>query len=423
MTMLNRQTLKPFFQEISMPALIAELSEKYTRLWYVTSTELPDLGRVYTPREQAQLEKEASRLLDGLVYQLKHMPKTPSDQDEVKERIRAAGLAFARSSLGLEDRHLELVKSHHFLEIARKFADRAMAFDASIRHEDIFQASRNVLTMNFLQLLMGLPVELTPSVFAYSMLYPYTDNYLDDPAISRSDKLAFNERFYRRLSGKDLLPSNHYEQALCDLVGMIEGQFERSRFPQVYDSLLAIHQAQFCSLRLHQRSASPYEIDVLGLSFEKGGVAVVADGCLVAGSLLPAQADFMYGYGAFTQLMDDLEDLQQDRQDGILTLFTQTSLAWKLDRLTNQLFNLGSQVMDRMDSFASPESMEFKQLIVQGVQPLIIDAAGQSPAFFSRSYLRALETHMPFRLASLAKMRWKLKRQNISNIRLLESLV
>ncbi len=423
MTMLNRQTRTPVFQEVSLPNLIDELTKKYTRLWYATSTDLPDLGRVYTPKEQAHLEKEADRLLNGLVFQLKHMPKTPAERAEVKERIRAAGLAFARSSLGLEDRQIELVKSHHFLEIAREFAGKARAFDASISHEDIFQASRNVLTMNFLQLLLGLPVELTPSVFAYSMLYPYTDNYLDDPAISRSAKLDFNERFYRRLSGEGLKPSNHYEQALCDLVSLIEGQFDRSCFPQVYDSLLAIHQAQFDSLRLHQRGASPYEIDVPGLSFEKGGVAVVADGCLVAGSLLPAQADFMYGYGAFTQLMDDLEDLAQDRQDGILTIFTQTAQGWKLDSATNQLFNLGSQVMALMDSFASPASMEFKELMVKGIQPAIIDAAGQSSAYFSRSYLRALETHMPFRLASLAKQRKKLKCQNISNIRLIEALV
>ena len=34
--------------------------------------------------------------------------------------------------------------------------------------------------------LLGLPVEVTPAVFAYSMLYPYTDNYLDDPAIPRT---------------------------------------------------------------------------------------------------------------------------------------------------------------------------------------------------------------------------------------------
>ncbi len=37
--------------------------------------------------------------------------------------------------------------------------------------------------LDVLQLLLGIPVRVTPAIFAYSMLYPYGDNCLDDPAI------------------------------------------------------------------------------------------------------------------------------------------------------------------------------------------------------------------------------------------------
>jgi len=32
------------------------------------------------------------------------------------------------------------------------------------------------------------------------MLYPYTDNYLDDPSVSREEKLGFSNRFGQRLA-------------------------------------------------------------------------------------------------------------------------------------------------------------------------------------------------------------------------------
>jgi hypothetical protein len=427
MPMLNRQTLNPVFQEVSITALTPGLLEKFTRLWYACPTDLPDLGKTYSAREQGRLEGQAARLLDGLVFEIKHLPRDPKDRQAIQERIQSVVFAFAKTSLGVEDRHLELVKKYHFVEIAREFAQKAREFDASIDSEDIYQASRNVLTMNFLQLILDLPVELTPAVFAYSMLYPYTDNYLDDPSISPNAKKLFNDHLRLRLVGEDMVPMNHSEQAIFDLVKMIENQFDRSHYPQVYENLLAIHLAQTRSLRLHRGlhlgATSPYEVDVLGLSFEKGGMAVVADGCLVAGSLLPIQAEFMYGYGVFTQLIDDLEDLARDRQDGILTLFTHTSRAWKLDAITNQLFNLGTQVFTLMEPFASPVSLEFKELIARCINPLLIDSATQSPAFYNRPYLKNIETHLPFRPAFLAKQRRKLEHQKLSAIKLFDGLI
>ena len=106
----------------------------------------------------------------------------------------------------------------------------------------------------------------------------------------RTTKLAFNHRFQRRLQGEDVRPANAYEATISQLVGMIESQWDRARYPQVYESLLAIHAAQARSLGLVAPGASPYELDVLGISFEKGGTSVLADGYLVAGWLTPEQA-------------------------------------------------------------------------------------------------------------------------------------
>ena len=55
---------------------------------------------------------------------------------------------------------------------------------------------------------------------------------------------------------------------------MIESQYERDDFPAVYLSLLAIHQAQWASLR---QQSPEIDDEALGLSIAKGGASVLAD--------------------------------------------------------------------------------------------------------------------------------------------------
>jgi hypothetical protein len=68
--------------------------------------------------------------------------------------------------------------------VSKNFFYKARDFGQELTPENIYQGLRNVWIMNGLQLMMNLPVEITPSVFAYSMIYPYSDNLLDDPNIS-----------------------------------------------------------------------------------------------------------------------------------------------------------------------------------------------------------------------------------------------
>jgi hypothetical protein len=227
----------------------------------------------------------------------------------------------------------------------------AHRFDPNLSAEDIYQAGRNAWTANGLQWLLGMPVQNTPSVFAYSLLYPYTDNYLDDPDISASNKLAFNERFRQRLAGESVAPADAHEQVLFDLVAMIEKQYPRSMYQQVFESLLDIHRAQGRSLSLMRRSAAPGEVDVLGLSFEKGGNFVLADGYLVSGSLDGAQREYTYGPGIFAQLLDDVEDVELDSQAGRLTLYSQPAGHWPLDALANRTIHFGRKVLMKLNIF------------------------------------------------------------------------
>jgi hypothetical protein len=329
---------------------------------------------------------------------------------------------FACAALDFEERQIAAIRSYGFLESAAEFIRRARSYDPGLANADIFQASRNVWSMNLIQVLLGLPVRMTPSVFSYSLLYPYSDNYLDDPSIPAATKYSFNERFRRRLAGEQIVPANAYEQTLSSLIAVIEGEYDRSRFPEVYESLLAIHQAQGKSLHLLNRAASPFDIDFLGVCFEKGGASVLADGYLINGQLSSAQREFMFYYGTFTQLIDDLEDVESDLKKGIMTVFSQTARHDPLDTITNRTFHFWDRVAGALEAYASPQVNPLIEIIRAYVPVMLVAEAGSAGKYYTRSYLRELEAYCPFHFSFLIQERRRLARRGVSPLALVEAL-
>lgn len=401
--------------------LVQDLLRRFTAQWWEDQSTPGPSGPTLTPREQTANEGHLERFVAALTLEFQHAPRTPSEREDTRERILKAFAVFARGALRFEDRQLDLLLTRGFTQSAVQFTQMARRFDSAVSGADIFQAGRNVWTTNGLQVLLGLPVQLTPAMFAYSMLYPYTDNYLDDPAVSSETKVAFNRRFADRLMGERIEPTNAQERRMCDLVGMIEGQYDRTLYPQVFDSLLAIHRAQEKSVGLLRRGASPYEVDVLGISLEKGGASVLADGYLVGGDLSEAQAGFMFGFGAFLQLVDDLQDVEGDGRDGLLTLFSQTARRWPLDAITSRTLQFGNRVLELLPCFNAPDAEPLKELMRRSASLLVVLAAGRAARLHSKDYIHELESRSPFRFAFLDKQSRKMASQRISLMRLIEA--
>lgn len=330
---------------------------------------------------------------------------------EVRERLVAAGSRLARTALGWEERHLAVILSGGFERPGIEFGRAARSFGPGLGANDILQATRNVWVANGLQRLFGLPVRLTPAITAYSLLYPHTDNYLDDPAVSREAKKEFNGRLKARLEGQDVTPANTGEKAVFDLVAMIEGEYERTSHPRVFESLSEIHRAQVESLALLHPEGSPYEADVLGISLDKGGTSVLADAFIVAGSLDPSRIEFAYGLGAFLQLMDDLEDVFEDLKAGRMTVFSQTSKGWLLDGVTGRVLRFGERVLEPLGGVAVPGTEAIQDLVRSVTRMGIVDCAGRAGRLYSNDYLGRLEARSPFRFAFAIKQRKKLARQ------------
>jgi hypothetical protein len=408
---------------LSLDDQVRTLLAEMTSLWWSCPRSLPAFHNTFQPGEQADHEKQLERMVEGLLQELRRIPSSAAERSAWSDRLRPPLIAFARQSLRLEQRHIDFIEQSGIPQAGQEFARMARRFDPFISADDIYQAGRNVMSANLIQLILGLPVAVTPSVFAYSMLYPYTDNYLDDASISNETKRAFNRRFLHRLQGERVQPANEYESRISHLVEMIEDQWDRQCYPAVYESLVAIHAAQARSLSMVVPGASPFELDVLGVSFEKGGTSVLADGYLAAGDLTPAQARLLFGYGSFTQLMDDLEDIEQDRQDGRVTVFSQTAPHWPLDALTNRFIHFGRQIFGFMHDLDKRPPAVLDELLDNCLDSILVDTVSRACAYYSREYLKAMETHLAFRFSALKRQRDKLARHKVGMGRLIEILM
>lgn len=397
--------------------IVDTLVQQQIDLWWQAESALPTTLPVYPLKEKLRREKLLANFMRFLATELNAAEQGSFSSPEGRakqERLMAAARSFAVAALDLDAQQIETFLQAGFQESALAFTRLARAFDADICAEDVYQAGRNAWSMNLFQYLFGLPIQITPAVFAYSLLYPYTDNYLDDPSIAWETKREANLRLTARLAGEACSPGNAHEQRIFDLVGIIEGEFDRERFPLVYASLLAIQQAQVESLKLIAPEASPYDLDVLRLSIYKGGAATLADGYLVAGTLTPAQREFAFAYGAFTQLVDDQEDLFRDRNAGLMTIFSQTSRAWRLDAVTGRLLAYKELALRGMREMEPIESSPIANLVLKGIDLLILDGASRSERFHSYRYLRTLETYFPFRFSEVGRQRRILQRRKVS---------
>jgi hypothetical protein len=413
---------KMLIQEVSAQEMVKDLVDKFTGMWWESSTAFPLIEATYSLREQIEREKELSIFLDELYRMMRQTQASRVAGPEIQERLQSLTASVIKTSLGLGDHHIQAILDYGFRDAVVEFFQLARQFDPQVRDEDIYQAIRNSTSMHLMQVLLGLPVEVTPAVFAFSMLYPYTDNYLDDPSISTGIKTAFNRRFRQRLEGDDLSPANSHESTIFALVELIEGQYSRSGYPHLFESLLAIHAAQVKSLELVGELVSPYQVDVLRTCMEKGGSSALADGYLVAGALDPQQRDFVFFYGAFTQLMDDLEDVHSDLENQIMTVFSVTAQRWPLDGVTSRTFHFGRYLFDVLGIFDSPGLAPLKEMLSIVYYPILIDSSSVSSRFYTRPYLKQLQAHYPLRFSYLRKQRIRFRRRRQSLKLLLESL-
>ena len=381
---------------------IEEQTARTGEVWKACRGDLPTNRKHFGSREQSERERAYDEALNSVEDELRRTSADRTERAAMRERVIAAFGQFSARALDLDPAAIELL-TREFLPVGTSLAGWARRFDPALGMADIIQACRNAWTACGLQPLLGESVGITPAILGYSLLYPYSDNLLDDEKISVEAKLQFSKRFRERLCGGQPTPMNHSEEALGQLIELIELQFDRARFPQVYNCLLAIHRAQEQSVRQLRSQQSYSEEETLRLSCQKGGSSVLADACLANGCLTEQEARFAFEWGVLLQLGDDLQDASEDLKRGSMTLFSYAAANGKpLDVLTLQLLRFAEHVGEQMELLPNGSAM-LKNLLRVSWKSLIIRAVADSHEFFSRAFVREAERASPFRFQFLRK--------------------
>ena len=243
-----------------------ELVRECDRLWLnCRCTRL----RLTPVKKQVQKEnrRKAVELKADWETFLQHAADNLEDAGWKTEMDRRV-LALLRSESVLNFAVLKPAVQEEFLSITKQFVRDAMCFDTALELDDIMQAMRNVWIILLLECMLERKLCYHKAIFAYSMLYPYTDNFLDDPAIDRQRKKVFNSWLSERLNGEQRPMDADLYRQVDALVSMIEDTFPRQQFPDVYDALLRIQEGQILSVQQDSRLC---EEEIRRISIYKGG--------------------------------------------------------------------------------------------------------------------------------------------------------
>lgn len=397
--------------------------EEFTKLWNKSSVSFPDLGDEISLSEKIKREEGLENFAKSMRNEFDLKNINGSGKKVLVQQMKQNMGVFFKNSFNFKTDELSILSDKGFTKVTREFMRMARRFDPEVKMEDIFQASRNMWIINSLQIMMNEPVKVTPSTFAYSMLYPYTDNYLDNPSVSHTEKISFSNRFGKRLNGEAVLAANDHEETIFELVAMIEYDWDRAKYPKVYDSLLAIHNAQTRSIYLLNKTERLEENELLSICIDKGGTSVLADGYLIKGELTKEQEWFCFGFGTFLQFIDDIQDIQEDIDGHLETLFTRGSKTGRLEEFTNRTLSFSNTVMDNLEGFNSDVLVSMQGLMNKSINFMVNEAVGMNNTCFNSCYVAEFEKYSPFRYSFVKKRRGNLEPNRISLMKKIEMFV
>ncbi|MFL0250249.1 hypothetical protein ACJDT4_07415 [Clostridium neuense] len=402
--------------ELKVSNQVHNFVSSFNDTWWSTKKDFPNLKGATTYWHKKKQEKLTDAFIDKFVKAIESFPLGNENQRIWKKNINLLIDNFVANSDLINSEDKNILFSEALLKNTEDFVKEAQAFDSNINIENVGQALRNLWIMNIIQMLLGKLPKLTPSIFSYSMLYPYTDNFLDDNDISKSEKIKINDTFEKKLCGENVHPSSPYERHLFTLVEKIEGEFDRSKNKEVFESLLCIQRAQMKSLIQQGKLTLPYESDILGISMEKGGSSVLADAYIVNGTLTDKEAEFFFGYGVLLQICDDLQDAREDLKNGHMTIVSQLSTKWPLDHIANGLINFTFELLKHANTFDCPNISLLKELIQKNCLQLILFAIAKDKRLYSKKYFKKIKIYFPYTPRYMKNIYKRLKRK-YSNIK------
>ena len=293
---------------------------------------------------------------------------------------------------------------HEFEKETKHFIDRVRGFDADLNAGQIWQAMRNYFIYAMTVEMQGERQNAANPILAYSLLYPYTDNYIDDKTTTKEEKERYNRMIARKLKGEPVLVQSALEEKTCRLLDMIGDAYEGEAKKKVIGTLLQLLEAQNYSIR--QQKAGISEDEILGISIWKGSASVLADYLFATQDWREKEEGFYLRFGFLLQLVDDLQDMEEDKKEGSHTMMIKAAEQKRLEGQVNRLLWF---IWDTVRDF-EPRNPGLKGFVLKNCVEITLLSAAMNAQHFLKEYIKALEPYLPLSVEFIKKMKKQQKK-------------
>lgn len=378
--------------------------------WLTANTSFPDFIEEIPKEVQLQNEVSVQSVTEDVLALSKKYPRGPFGKRRWKRRSEKVirRVLHNETILGIHN-YIEPDTIDSLWEEICEFLRHARQFAPELSMEDLGQALRNYMVYAMFNILHCGKPGFNISDFGYSMLYPFTDNYIDNAEYLPKEKENYNQLIRDKIEGKAVCPDFPHHRKTCELLQMIQEHTPKERTAEASLLLLMMLDAQQESLRQQNRNVLLSPEERLNISLYKGGISVLIDRFFVNKELTEEDLCFYLGFGFFLQLADDLQDIREDSLLGYQTLFTVDLSQEQEEKLVNQLFHY---IYGITNSYQA-DNEAFKCFVLSSCYQLILMSVDRSREYFSPEYLKSLECLFPITYDYFD--RWKKERLTGSN--------
>lgn len=369
--------------------------------WQKTENGYPTFIAAVSKEKKSENEKYLQSVINAFHLQLKGFHRIPVGRRKWKQKTLALlekvlaeeeiiGLHTSMDSQAINFLVQELLE---FLREVRHFAP-------DMNFESIGQALRNYIVYAMFKEIHQTNSGFHRAAFGYSMLYPFTDNYIDSGKCTLQDKLSYNQIIRDKIKSNPVQPNSIHQSKTCDLLEAIAAGYTDTAYSFLSRLLLMMLEAQETSIRQQNKELPLTYPDRLDISAYKGGISVLIDRFFVDKEINEEDLLFYLSFGFFLQLADDLQDIGEDSRNGHSTLFTIDLNKEQVENTVNQLLHFVHKLINGY----SQVNDRFMKFILAACYQLIFISAIQSREFFSPKYINKLEEQLPVALLSIESM-------------------
>lgn len=360
--------------------------------WLAASDAFPDFLQGVSAEKKLENEDYAKKVSEKFYQQTNRLPRLPLGRKKWKKKTLDIifEVLYKENMIGIHQA-MKPEEIDAFYQELMVFLKTVRQFSPELRFDEIGQAIRNYIVYAMFKVIHQVESGFSKAGFGYSMLYPFTDNYIDSGEPSSDKKKEYNQLIRDKILGKEVHPSCIHHERTCDLLQAIASDYPREKDDRIYTLLLMMLEAQEESLRQQRSDQLLSEEERLNISLWKGGISVLVDRFLVNKELTSQDLHFYLGFGFFLQLADDLQDIGEDSQMGYQTLFTVSLNKEREEKLVNKLLHFLHHIMEAY----SAENDTFKNFVMASSDQLVLTSMFRSKDFFTSKYQSLLEQFLP----------------------------